>query len=394
MKFLVVDMDYVQFIRQLYATKPGLETLSYDEQYRARMDTCFSYADFYSTNLRKLGHEAWNIIANIEPMQKRWGSEHGLEFEDGIKLNEWYRNILQWGIRTGSKTPLRRLRSLVSPLVESVDDRPAWFYQVLSAQVKHYQPDVLVNLAMAGMSLLFLRELKPYTRLIVGQHAATPLRPSGDYRYYNLIISSFLPTVDWCRRKGIAAELLRLGFEPRILQRLESGRPKHDLTFVGSFSQVHLSRIVFMENLCTQFEQFKVWGPGTDGLPPDSPLFGHYVGQAWGLDMYQVLHDSKVTINHHGDVLPYANNLRLFEATGAGAMLLTGWKENLPELFEPGREVVTHRDVQECIEKAHYYLEHDDEREAIARAGQQRTLREHTWYQRMQELVDIVSKYI
>lgn len=39
-------------------------------------------------------------------------------------------------------------------------------------------------------------------------------------------------------------------------------------------------------------------------------------------------------------------------------------------------------------------LEHDKEREATARAGQQRTLREHTYYHRMQELVDIVCKYL
>jgi hypothetical protein len=34
------------------------------------------------------------------------------------------------------------------------------------------------------------------------------------------------------------------------------------------------------------------------------------------------------------------------------------------------------------------------EREAIARAGQERTLREHTWYHRMQELIDIVERYL
>jgi len=37
------------------------------------------------------------------------------------------------------------------------------------------------------------------------------------------------------------------------------------------------------------------------------------------------------------------------------------------------------------------YLEHDAGREAIARAGQQRTLRDHTYYKHAQELLGIVA---
>ena len=90
----------------------------------------------------------------------------------------------------------------------------------------------------------------------------------------------------------------------------------------------------------------------------------------------------------------YAGNARLFEATGVGTLLVTDWKKNLHEMFEPGKEVVAYRAADECVEMVQYYLEHDKEREAIARAGQQRTLRDHTYYQRMQQLTDIVQKYV
>lgn len=63
-------------------------------------------------------------------------------------------------------------------------------------------------------------------------------------------------------------------------------------------------------------------------------------------------------------------------------------------LFEPGKEVVAYRSPQECVELIHYYLEHEERREAIAKVGQRRTLHEHFYYQRMQELVDIVRKYL
>ena len=111
--------------------------------------------------------------------------------------------------------------------------------------------------------------------------------------------------------------------------------------------------------------------------------------------MLRVLHQSRITLNHHIDVAgDYAGNIRLFEATGMGSLLVTDWKKNLHEMFEPDREIVAYRTPEECVEKVEYYLTHDDEREAIARAGQQRTLRDHTFRQRMQELEGIVLKYL
>ena len=107
-----------------------------------------------------------------------------------------------------------------------------------------------------------------------------------------------------------------------------------------------------------------------------------------------MLRGSFLTLNHHDDVPPYANNMRLFEAKGVSTLLITDWKANLHEMFEPGKEVVSYRSAEECVEMIQYFLEHDKEREGIARAGQQRTLRDHTYYKRMQELVNIVQKYL
>ena len=77
-----------------------------------------------------------------------------------------------------------------------------------------------------------------------------------------------------------------------------------------------------------------------------------------------------------------------------GALLITDWKQNLGDLFEPGTEVVAYHSLEECAEQIRYYLAHPAEREAIARAGQARTLRDHTYRQRMAEMVGIVSHYL
>ena len=179
-----------------------------------------------------------------------------------------------------------------------------------------------------------------------------------------------------------------------MLSLLKKENRIYDVTFIGSFYDVHSSRVAFLEKLCVQSERITVWGPDLDNLSPTSPIRKCYVGPAWGRDMYQILRNSRVTLNHHGDIPPYANNMRLFEATGVGALLITDWKPNLGEIFEPDKEVVAYRTPEECAELIRYYLEHEDERQAVACAGQARTLRDHTYYHRMQEFVDIINRYL
>jgi spore maturation protein CgeB len=269
-----------------------------------------------------------------------------------------------------------------------------WYYDILAAQIKHYKPDVLMIHDMVGISPQFLKTMKPYTRLLVGQHAATRLSDTESYLGYDLLISSFQPTVDFFRRRGLLAELHRLAFEPGVLSHLKTMDKTVDVTFIGSLFSVHTSRISLLEVLSVRFPQMKIWGPQIDHLLSDSSLRRCYIGQAWGREMYQILQNSKVTINHHGDIAPYANNMRLFEATGVGTLLVTDWKANLSEMFEPGGEVVAYRTAEECAEMVRYYLEHEQERREIAHAGQQRTLKEHTYEQRMNELVGVVKCHI
>ena len=391
MKFLIISTDYPEFLRWLYAQHPGLEQRSYEEQMRVRVESLFGVADFYSSNLRKLGYEVWDIHTNNEFMQRAWSREHGVRVEEPARMSPRWRETLQRGRQVAAKTPLRLLKLLFRPVLRSLD---AWFYDILAAQIKHYKPDVLLNQAMHGISSRFLREMKPYVRLLGGQHAATRLPDSENWGCYDLVISSFPPTIDYFRQKSIPAELNRMGFEPRVLSSLKASDRTFDVSFIGSFHSVHGSRVALLETLCDRFEQIRIWGPGIDHLSPTSAVRKCYVGQAWGREMYQILRDSKMTLNHHGDIAPYANNMRLFEATGVGTLLIADWKVNLPEMFEPGKQVVAYRSPEECAELIQYYLEHAEEREAIARAGQQRTLREHTYYQRMQELVDIVRRYL
>jgi spore maturation protein CgeB len=72
--------------------------------------------------------------------------------------------------------------------------------------------------------------------------------------------------------------------------------------------------------------------------------------------------------------------------------MLTDWKENMRELFEPDAEAVTYRSAEECVEKVRYLLAHENERQTIAAAGQRRTLHDHTYAHRAVQLDRIVHE--
>lgn len=78
---------------------------------------------------------------------------------------------------------------------------------------------------------------------------------------------------------------------------------------------------------------------------------------------------------------------RDLEVPAAGGFYLTTYDAELADLFDIGREIVCYRNEIDCVELIRYYLEHEDERRAIARAGRERCVLEHTWQARLQGLL-------
>jgi hypothetical protein len=105
-------------------------------------------------------------------------------------------------------------------------------------------------------------------------------------------------------------------------------------------------------------------------------------------ELSQVYSQARIVFNAtiNGDV-----NLRLFEGTACGALVLTDSIANgLPELFDVGRELVVYQGDRDLLEKIDYYLAHETERRQIAQAGQQRTLTNHLYAHRTQTLYDLL----
>ena len=229
--------------------------------------------------------------------------------------------------------------------------------------------------------------------VIAGQ-IACPLPTHSLLKGYDLILTSFPHYVDRLRKLGVASEYFRIGFDERVLSLLGDVPKDIDFSFVGGISRHHSSVIPLLEHLSQQ-TGMRVYGYGTDNLRASSPVRARHYGEVWGIDMYRTLARSCITLNRHINVAENnANNMRLYEATGVGSLLLADYKSNLCEMFEIGKEVITYSSKEEAVELVHYYLDHPKKAEQIAKAGQARTLREHTYAQRMRELIPILERHM
>ena len=122
---------------------------------------------------------------------------------------------------------------------------------------------------------------------------------------------------------------------------------------------------------------------------------GRVYPPVFGVDMYRLIQGSKLTFNKHVlHAKGYVGNMRLFECTGMGTCLLTDTGVNMPDIFEADIEVVTYNSVEEAIEKSNYLLNHEEERKKIALSGQKRTLKDHTAFNRAQQMDQLINEIL
>lgn len=402
-RFLKIQTVESIYLKPFFKAHPEYKYLSYEQLFDLYMKKCCGWNTHYSTGLGSLGNEAWDICVNFEFLQKLWAKENGVKY-------------------TGRD----------------------WLKEILAAQLNLLRPDVLLlddlYVLDAGFRQ-YLRENSPKPIKILGWRAA----PTEDYSVFNDIDLMLTCTPLFARRmqeQGANVELLMHAFEPTVLDLL-GPYPKRDIdfSFIGSVvlrNGFHRERFTLVKKLMER-TNLELWGSFGETIPPSlkkrlAIKFGSGIDKAFrmvglqdkamatsfasnkpgpittemmrtfhdrihepvfALEYFRVLSRSKLTLNKHIDCAEeYAGNIRLFEGTGLGACLVTDWKVNLREMFEPDVEVVTYKTVEECVEKVRYLLDHESESRNIGMAGQRRTLRDHTFQNRAEQLNEIIRNLL
>lgn len=117
------------------------------------------------------------------------------------------------------------------------------------------------------------------------------------------------------------------------------------------------------------------------------------------------INHSKIVINNHrsyddntvfsknSNKLPALSiNPRTFEISACCAFQISDIRQRLKCYFEQGKEIETYSSHSELMEKIDYYLEHEDERNLIARRGHCKSLKYHSYEHRLSTLLKVIFK--
>ena len=401
MKLFRAYTVYPAYVEYFYRMHPEVRGRSFVEQKKTNDAEAVAWGDAYTRGLAPLGYEVLEIPLNMVPMQRAWAAENGL------------------------------------PNPAEIDPR-----DILVTQLREFQPDILWYDHHDEELLRRLRSAAPSLRLILGW-MGSPIGARNAWSQMDIVLSCAPEVVTYLRALGVHSDHLHHAFDSSVLDRLAPSTNAIPLTFIGGIvrrNRFHINRDRILAHLATDIP-IEIYSPSMElplqeyakaaasgalflvtssmralgllegatrrsalarkaaliasvpRMPVNPRLRRHLKPPIFGMKMYQTEYDSSIVLNIHADSSPeYASNMRLFEATGVGSCLLTDWRKNIRELFEPDREVVTYRSPEECVEKARWLLDHPQERLEIARAGQARALKEHDFAQRSVQLDAILQR--
>jgi predicted O-methyltransferase YrrM len=360
MKFFQVLTFYDRYLQDFYKRYPQQMEADFETQISSLLDDGFCGGHLFSPYLKNLGYESEFAIANCQPAQAMWATEHNVE-------------------------------SLT---------KENWLFEIVRCQINRFKPDVLYLTDPITFDRKFVDSLSWEPKLILGWRAAT-VPQDTDWSCFDIILSSATVCLDVAPRLGAKnTEYFFPGFPNYLAERCQDVIPEWDVVFSGQWSPLHKRRNAYLQSL----SKAPLLGKGEFSIAyfllgnlQDMPagVAMHNEGDRWGMEMYRALKSGKITLNAAIDLAnAEAPNMRVFEATGMGSFLLNEQQSKLNNFFVPGVEIETFASEAELIEKVNYYIQNPKERDTIAKRGQTRCLQDYSMGCRAVELDQIIKKHL
>ncbi len=216
-------------------------------------------------------------------------------------------------------------------------------------------------------------------------------------KYYDFFFTYDPYSVQLYKNNGMPnAYHLPYGYDPEVGESAmpdEKARQKYDcdVAFIGSYNK---EREEFLSRLLNKWN-LKIWGRGWK----NSSCRDAYQGKAlYGIEMLKAMKCAKVLLNIHNGFSKGVEfsgkglNLRVMEGAATGAFQISNAQEDIPNRFLPGKEIELYSTKEEAAEKIDYYLKETPKRKAVGQAAFERLKKEHTLKQRMEEIIQIITK--
>lgn len=180
----------------------------------------------------------------------------------------------------------------------------------------------------------------------------------------------------------------QIAHRPLLVSESEKKRFGADVVFVGSFEENRAQQMLF---LAENGISVRVWGNGwgesrnlhSKLLVENHPLYDD--------DYVKSLCSSKIALCFLRKENRDLQTSRTMEIPACGVFMLAEKTSEHQRLFESGKEVEFFESQEELLEKALYYLQHDIEREVIAKAGRNRCIRSgYSHHDRVKYMISII----
>ncbi len=222
-------------------------------------------------------------------------------------------------------------------------------------------------------------------------------RSSTQSTAYNLFFSNDTASVNTHRTLGANCHWLPFAADidmtsPLTVSDEDRKRYGSDVVFIGSVYQER-ERLL---QLLTDYD-LAIWGPDSAFPHENRELKRLYRGVATDLEVRKIYSASKILINPqfgYGENTERGNwvNLRLFEAGYCGVFQLTDYKKDIGKLFNREEDIVTFQSDSDLRNKIEHYLQHEEERIAIARQLQQQIKSQHLYTHRIRTVLDTIKQ--
>lgn len=345
---IVHPRSYLERVQREWA---DLDRISLEE-YRERLIALRSnYSDYYTHYLNESGEWEAEEYFLHDPVYQQ-------------KVAERIYGKAKYNFYKQARRIRRRL-----PYVQPLDMR----HQIIKDYIAHYRPDVIFVRSQPVPSR-FWQQFRIDALLVARLSARMPRRwhPND----FDLIYTDNPDFQHFFQLHGTPTILNDQGFDQRINAELIDRPKQYDATFVGGLGYENFGqRTDFMRAIAQRYEGFRWWGywwhssSYTEPMEQYPELARTYEGSTSGLEMYQIYRDSRIIVNDYVDTAGGIGfNQRMFEVMGVGSLLLTRAARNFEGVF-PDDIFVTYDSLDDCLEKIAYYLDHPEEREAIAARG-------------------------
>jgi hypothetical protein len=326
----------------------------------------FGTSGIFARNFRNLGWDASVIVFNSFLLQELWSKEN-----HRVSSNRFFWNLSK---RLRNKTKLSWIFSYVPGLQKTI-----------LGQIEASTADIIIINDATYFSRSILKKIKQKGCLLILHHSSE-LSPRVPLEYYDVLISSVPKNLEMAKAKGVKPFHFLPGFDSEMYKFAAKVRDI-DCSFVGSIYPGTIELLVAAKRV---FPDLQIYTAECTDELVHAGLANNWKGPAWGEKMFQILGRSQITLNRHGAVAKeFAGNMRLFEATGMGAALVTDWKPNLASLFDE-QEVISYLNFKDLVEKLQGLKNSPEKVSEIAQNGQLRTHQSHTYKKRIGQLSDFL----